>query len=177
MEESQDDESDENDEEKYLACPTGLPVKDLEIYADLVFDLEIGNSIQENVKCLAKYGASLKEIDLWFKNHLESCYTCKELYSERLATYDWASSREFLEATGIPPSKLTFRDNLEKLLKQFGIEHFEMEDEAIKLRDYILDKYRCNEPPQENLAYEEHIKACVLCRNIDFSAKNAFASD
>jgi len=49
-----------------------------------------------------------------------------------------------------------------------------MEDEAIKLRNYILNKYRTKKASKSNPRYEQHIRECDLCRAIDSSAKKTY---
>jgi hypothetical protein len=163
--------------------PCGLSSEDLAIYTDLVFELGRENSITGHLEELSRggYGTSLKEIDLFFRDHLQSCYPCNERHEDELALFRFLanpeSAREFWTNKGVPSWRITFREQLGIILNQFGLEHLSMEGEAIKLRTYILDKYRKIKTLRQNPDFDCHIKECVMCRNIEFSARCSYDED
>jgi len=135
-----------------------IPLEDLLEYVELTADSERDVDITSFVSYLSDegYGKSLKEIDLFFQEHLSGCFTCNEYYQDQLAflrkLYSPEGFREIMERVVVEKGdgslvKPIFQEGLigvereyNELSRRFSLEHMDMVEEANELRSYVRDK-------------------------------------
>jgi hypothetical protein len=153
-----------------------IPLSDISSYAELTVNIEVGSPFPDILEDLAKYGSSLKEIDLFFKAHLESCLICKGIYSVSLEYNKYFKSLDFLnrflKSNGISDEQIKEEIKFRKAYCEFPMVHLAIGEDSEKLRAYIIFRYRHNIEP--NPEYEQHIKDCDFCKEFDSLAGKSY---
>jgi hypothetical protein len=142
-----------------------LPLKDIELFAILLFELNRGNEVKEKIARFAQrgYPPNLEGVSKAMRGHLNGCYTCNEVFTEIRDIWEAPLKLQFYS----DPAREAAHARNGELHKWFIIEHLPLgKEEAENLRTYIRERYRTMPeatPCEPIKKYDEHISGCGFC--------------